>query len=224
MDSFEWNKIAGSVLAAALVIMIISIGTDALFAVHPLEAKAYVVEGVEEEAPKDAGPAAPAGPSLAELMTTASAEKGATVFKKCATCHSIEKGGPAKTGPNLWGVLGGHHAHMAGFGYSAAMQAKSGETWTWEAMDAWLASPKAAVPGNKMSFAGLSKPEERAHLLAYLNTSTDSPLPLPAAPAKTEAAAAPAEGAAPAEDAAAADAAAPTEGAAPATPAPAPAH
>lgn len=214
MDGFEWNKFAAGGLLAAIAILVAIILTGEMFRVAPLEAQAYAIEGVEEEGGAAAGPAVAEGPSLAELLATASAEKGASVFKKCATCHTIEKGGAAKTGPNLWGVVGAKHAHVAGFGYSAALAGKSGEAWSWDALDAWLKSPKEAIPGNKMSFAGISKPEERAALLAYLNQNSDSPLPLPKVEPKAETAEAPAEGAAPAE-------AAPAEGAAPAEAVPA---
>lgn len=203
MDGFEWNKFAAGGLLAAIAILVAIILTGEMFKVEPLEAKAYPIEGVEEEGGAAAGPAAVEGPSLAELLASASAEKGASVFKKCATCHTIEKGGAAKTGPNLYGIVGNHHAHAQGFGYSSALAGKSGETWSWDALDAWVHSPKEAIPGNKMSFAGISKPEDRAALLLFLNQNSDSPLPLPKVEPKAEAAAAPADGAAPAEAAAA---------------------
>ena len=195
MDGFEWNKYAAGGLLAAISILVAIIVTGEVYKPHVPEERAYAIQGVEA-ASAEGGAAAEQGPSIAELLQTASAEKGATVFKKCATCHTIEPGGPNKTGPNLYGILGSSHAHAAGFGYSDALAAKKGEPWTWEAMDAWLSNPRAAIPGNKMSFAGLGKAEERANLLAFLNQNSAKPLPLPEPPAKQETAEAPAEGAA----------------------------
>ncbi len=207
MDSFEWNKIAGWTLAAAVTVLGLSIGTKMAYAPAKLTKASYVIEGVEAETV--AGPAAVAEQPIEAYLATASAEKGAAIFKKCAACHNAEKGGPAGIGPNLYGVLGGPHAHMAGFGYSDAMAATKGETWTWTNINKWLTSPKAYIPGNKMAFAGLSKPEERADVALYLNSKSDKPLPIPAAPPPAAAAAttepAPAAGKAP--DVPAADAA-----------------
>lgn len=132
------------------------------------------------------------------------------MFKKCAACHTDTASGPSGLGPNLWGTMGKPVAHVAGFAYSDALKSHGG-SWDWETMSAWLTSPKKFAPGTKMTFAGLSKPEDRANVIAYLNSKSDSPMPLPAAPAAAPAtadAAAPAAGneAAPAEEAAAAPA------------------
>ncbi|QMW24038.1 c-type cytochrome [Sandaracinobacteroides saxicola] len=201
MDSYEWNKIAGWVLAAAVAILGLSILTGYVFNPKPLAKPAYVVEGVEVEASAEA-PAAEAEKPIAFYLATADAARGEAQFKKCAACHTIEKGGKNGIGPNLWGVKGLSHAHMAGFGYSDAMLATKGKIWDWDSMNQWIKAPKAYIPGNKMSFAGLSKPQDRADILVYMNKMSDNPQPLPPVPAE---AAAPAE-AAPAE-AAAADAA-----------------
>lgn len=197
MDSFEWNKIAGALLAACMAILGIYIITGHLFLVKPLKALAFPhIDGVEVAA-KSAGPAAAEGPPLAVLLASASPEKGAQQFKKCATCHDNSQGGPNKIGPNLWGIVGGVHAHAASFAYSSSLAAMKGKPWTWEALNDWIEHPKEAIPGNKMSFAGLAKPEDRAAVLVYLNQQSSKPLPLPPIPAKTADAAKPEGGAAP---------------------------
>jgi cytochrome c len=226
VDSFEWNKIAGGVLAAFLLMMIGGTAAGALFSHGKQEKPAYVPEGCEGDRSCGAGSAEAVATEkevpLPNLLAAAAAmpdisAKGAAVFKQCTSCHTIDKGGKNGTGPNLFGIVGDKYAHMAGFPYSGALSGKSGEKWTWEAMNAWLKSPKAAVPGNKMSFAGIGNPEKRAQLLVYLNSNSDNPLPLPAAVAETAPApaAAPADGAKPAEAASAApaDAAKPAEAA-----------
>ncbi len=204
MDSYEWNKIAGWVLAALTSVLGLSILTGYMFAPHPLEKPAYIVEGVEETSTA-AGPAEVAKP-IAAFLQTADIAKGEAAFKKCSACHTIDKGGAIGIGPNLYGIVGAQHAKVGGFGYSDGMMATAGKVWDWEGLSAWIENPKKYIPGNKMSFAGIGKPEERANLLAYLNSKSDSPLPVPAAPI----AAAAADPAAGTDPAAAADAAAKT--------------
>ncbi len=159
----------------------------------------------------DAAPAEGGGAEAAKPTNFAAGDvaKGAEVFKKCASCHSITSGGANGIGPNLYGVMGQKHGHIAGFAYSAGLLAKPGN-WDFEGMDAWLKSPKKYAEGTKMSFAGLSKPEDRADVIAYLNAQ-GSNLPVPAAPAEAapaaaDAAPAPAAGEAPAAEAPAAPA------------------
>lgn len=195
-ESDQFNTIAGWTLAAGIVALGATIVTGQLFKHHPVEAGGYAVEsadgGAEGGAAKD--------PPIALLMQTADAAKGAEVFKKCASCHTINNGGANGIGPNLYGTMGeGIGEGKGGFAFSAALSGHGGK-WDFESMNAWLKSPKKFAEGTKMSFAGLSKPEDRANLIAYMNAQ-GSNLPLPAAPA---AEAAPAE-------AGAANAAAPAE-------------
>jgi cytochrome c len=192
------NTIAGWVLAAGIVALGTSIVFGKMFHSEvPGEGKqGYAIQGVESS---EAG--AVAAVPLATLLASADIAKGEATFAKCKACHSIEAGGANGIGPNLNGVMGKKHGHIAGFAYSEALLAAPGN-WDWENMDKWLTSPKKYAAGTKMSFAGLGNPEERAALLLYLN-SQGSNLPLPPPPA---------EGAAPAEgDAKAADAAAPAD-------------
>lgn len=135
-------------------------------------------------APVPAAPAAvpaAAGSALAALLAQAKPEDGVKVFRKCSACHTAEAGAPNRTGPNLYNTVGRPVAGHAGFTYSDAMKSHGG-TWTFEALDAYLENPKDAIPGNKMSFIGLKKPTDRAAVVVYLNSKSDNPLPLPAAP------------------------------------------
>lgn len=200
MDSYEFNKIAGWVLTALVTVLGLSILTGAMFPVHKLETPAFIVEGVEEEGA--AGGAAVEEKPIAAYLASADIAKGEAQFKKCAACHTIDKGGASGIGPNLYGVVGAQHAHIGSFGYSDAMKATAGKVWDWDSLSHWVQNPKKYIPGNKMSFAGIGKPEDRANLIAFLNSKSDSPLPMPAVPAE-----APAAAAAPAADAAAAPAA-----------------
>ena len=195
------NTIAGWALAGGIAALGLSILSGEYFHSERPEKMGYVVEGVEEEG--DAG-AAVAEKPIAFYLASADPAKGADVFKKCAACHNADNGGPNALGPNLWGVLGepiGQGAH--GFPFSDALKSKGG-TWDWQNLSEWLHSPKKFAPGTKMTFAGISKPEDRANVIAYLNQQSNAPRPMPAVPAEA-AAAAPAEGAAD-------NAAAPAEG------------
>jgi cytochrome c len=122
--------------------------------------------------------AAPAAP-IAERLKTADVAKGELISKKCMQCHDFTKGGPNKIGPNLWNVVGSHPAEVANYSFSDAMQARKDKTWTYDELDAFLAQPKADIPGTKMTFPGLPKPEDRADIIAWLRQQADSPVPLP---------------------------------------------
>ena len=197
MDSFEFNKLIGAFLGVVFVGFSISLVSDALFAAHAPEKPGYIIEAAEAPA-AGGGPAAPAREPIAVLLASASAEKGADQFKKCGACHTGEKGGANKVGPNLFGIVDRVIASHEGFAYSAAMKAfaEGGKKWTYEELSGFLVAPKAHVPGTAMAFAGIKDPKQEADLIAYLRTLADSPVPLPAAPA-AGAAAAPAGGEAP---------------------------
>jgi cytochrome c len=200
VDSFEWNKIFGGILAGLVALLGVSIAADMMFARHLPEKPGYEVAGVEE-APAEGGAAAEAEKPAAFFLASADVAKGEAVFKKCAACHNAAAGGANGTGPNLHGVVGGPIAAKTGFSYSDALSGMKGKNWDFDNLWQWLKSPKAFMAGNKMSFAGISKPEDRAAVIAWLNTQSASPLPLPAAPAEEAAPAAEAEAAAPAESA-----------------------
>ena len=118
--------------------------------------------------------------SMSMRGASADPAKGADVFKKCQACHTVEQGQANGLGPNLYATMGKAHGHVPGFAYSEALKGVPG-VWDWNAMSEWLANPKKYAPGTKMTFAGLSKPEDRANLMVYLN-SQGSSLPLPPQP------------------------------------------
>ena len=118
-------------------------------------------------------------PDLGTLLAAADAAKGERAARVCMSCHTFEQGGPNRVGPNLWAVVGRDIGSHAGFNYSNALRTHPGN-WTYDELDHYLASPARAIPGNKMSFAGLRKPQDRANLLAYLRSLSPSPVPFPA--------------------------------------------
>lgn len=190
------NTIAGWVLAACAGALGLSIASGMYFHAERPEKQGFPIEGVETE-----GGGGAAEVPIATLLASADPAKGAEVFKKCAACHTITQGGANGIGPNLWGTLGEEIGHgKGGFAFSDAL-AKVGGNWDFDKMSQWLTSPRKFAPGTKMTFAGLGNAQDRANLLAYMN-SQGSNLPLPAAPAAGAAEAKPdAAGAKPAAEA-----------------------
>ena len=186
MDN-RFNTIAGWVLGAGIVLLGATLFTGELFHAERPETMGYPIEGVEEEG----GDAGEAQQPIAFYLQTADAARGEAEFRRCATCHTINQGGANGLGPNLYGVMGsGIGSHRPDFNYSEALRGKGGN-WDWDQMSAWIASPRNFAPGTRMTFAGISDPQARANLLAYLNAQgSNLPLPPPpaAAPAGNEAA------------------------------------
>lgn len=168
--NMETNKIFAALLVAGIVAMLGGFVTERIFHQAPLAENAFPIT-VAEAASTAGGPAAPAGPEpIEELLATADVAEGEKLSKVCAACHTFDKGGAMKVGPNLHGIVGAPHAHMAGFAYSDAMKAKSGEAWTRDALNEFLWNPKKALPGTKMVYAGMKKPEQRAAMIKWLET------------------------------------------------------
>ena len=174
------NKIIVSVLFALVLIFGINKITDVVFHVDKPEKSAYLIAStsVSETTSSTTSEAAnTVSENILVLLASANISDGEKVFKKCAACHSIAKGGKNKIGPALWGILGRQAGSINDYKYSKAM-AGHGKKWSFEEMNNFLIKPKDWIKGTKMSFAGLKKPEERAAVILYMNQSSDSPLPL----------------------------------------------
>lgn len=170
----ELNKIAASILLSALIIMIVSNLVDMLYSPEEYKIEPQIIATNEpqqkiEQVALDIG----------ALMQNANFDKGKSVAKKCIACHTFEKGGKNKVGPNLWNVVGNKKAHLGNsFNYSKAVLEKGGN-WGYDELFAFLKNPKGFIKGTRMAFAGISNPQEVADLISYLRSMSDSPVALP---------------------------------------------
>ena len=199
MDSLEVNKTIAAVLVAGIAFMVTGFIGEIL--VHPRELEKPVIQiaGVPAEtAPGGGQPETNKAPPILGLLASADTAKGQQVAQQdCAICHTFGKGEPAKIGPNLYGVVGGPRAHMAGFDYTEGLK-KLGGDWTYENLNQWLFDPHSVVPTTRMAFAGIKNNKDRADVIAWLRTLSPNPPPPPspeevkAEQAQTEKPAAPA--------------------------------
>ena len=177
MDSFEFNKIAAAVLIVALLFIGIKEIANSIYNVDKLEKSAYKVEGLENTDDNKALKPKKVVESLkpiTPLLASANIESGEKIFKKCAACHSIQKGGDNRIGPALWNVVDRKVGSLDGFKYSAALK-NYNKNWTYEELNGFLHKPLKYIKGTKMAFAGLRKEMDRANIIAYLNSMGDSP-------------------------------------------------
>src|SRR3954470_5682998 len=190
MDSFEWNKIIGAVLGTAIFIFVIRLVAENVYETEKPAKPGYTVEGVVEESGGGAAPVEETVPDWGTVLAKADVAHGKTVSAKCEQCHDLTAAKVNKIGPALYNVVGRPRASVPGFSYSSAMQSDH-EPWSYTSLFKYLKSPASMVPGTKMTFAGLSRAEDRVDLIAFLRSNSDSPAaippPAPAAPASAAA-------------------------------------
>jgi cytochrome c len=174
----DGNRIALVGFGAVLFAMLLVAFSNLVFAPPHMAMPGYPLPGGEAAAtpPKEEAPQ-PETP-LPVLLASADAKKGEQLAKVCSACHSFEKGGVAKVGPPLWGVVGRPIASVAGFSYSDSLKSMGGD-WTYEKLDHWIANPKAMASGTKMAFPGEHDPVKDVNILAFLQTLSDNPVPFP---------------------------------------------
>ncbi len=177
IDIFKMNKIIVSIFLAVIIVLGINKFTDIIYNVEKPEKSAYQVVStatVSSSGSEKSSENSQSG-NIMVLFASVTSSDGEKVFKKCAACHSINKGGANKIGPALWGVLGRQAGSVPDYKYSKAMAAY-GKNWTFEEMNGFLIKPKDWIKGTKMSFAGLKNEKERAAVILYMNENSDSSL------------------------------------------------
>jgi cytochrome c len=180
MSGLELNKIAAGILLAGLIAMIAGVVAESLYHEDDSTKRGYTVEGAAAADTSAAPMPAEKPVDIAPYLAKADPAKGEQIIGRCTVCHTFQKGQPSGVGPNQYGLVGRKVA-STDFSYSDAMKAHGGE-WTFQRLSEFLANPQKEVPGTRMAFAGLKKPQDRADLLVYINkTFSDKPLPLPAA-------------------------------------------
>ena len=176
MDSFEINKIIAAIILVVVIIVGLDKISESIFYVKKPEKPGYEVEVVTASSTNKSSVTEIV--DVSKLMTMGDIEHGKKIFKKCAACHSINKGGNNKIGPKLWNVMFRPVGAVTDYKYSKALLDYKKE-WSWEEMNGFLVKPSAWIKGNKMGFAGLKNEKDRASVILYLNQNSDSPKSLP---------------------------------------------
>ena len=179
MDSFELNKVIAAILMVALLLIGLSKIADEVFHVNKPKNPGYKVE-VENQSTVSSSQITETEEKIdiVAVMMQGDAATGEKIFKKCAACHSIDKGGANKIGPALYDVVGRKVGSVSDYKYSKAL-ASYDKVWTFEELNGFLKKPSTYLKGTKMSYAGLRKETDRASIIKYLNQNSDSPKPLP---------------------------------------------
>jgi len=181
MDSFELNKIIGAILGTLLFVMGVGFLAEAIYEPAHGTGPGYDLPApAEEPGTGDTGGPAAGPVDIGTLLAKADPKAGEAAAKKCVSCHDFTKGGPNKTGPNLYGIVGEKIADVPGFAFSDALKAHASETWDYDKLNQWLISPKGFAPGTKMTYAGDKDDADRANIIAYLSTLSEKPVPFPA--------------------------------------------
>ena len=172
-QEFRINKVLGAILGTLLLVQALRIIDGAFLPSKPHEVALNAQQGNETSEAAD-------DPQFDKLLASASAERGAQVAKQCGVCHNFEEGQGPKIGPDLYGIVDRPVASVKGFNYTPALKAKGGK-WTFAALNKWITNPRSYVPGTAMTFAGISNEKQRADVVAYLDTPSKNPVPLPKA-------------------------------------------
>ena len=179
MNSFEINKVIGSIILIILFVIGINKLADVIYNVKAPEGNIYkVVATKAEEISKDDTTKTMDADNIKALLVLGNIDHGKIIFKKCAACHAVSKGGGNKIGPALWGVIGRKAGSISDYKYSKAMSG-FGKNWDFEAMNNFLLKPKDYVKGTKMAYIGLKKEKDRASVILYLNQNSNNPIPIP---------------------------------------------
>jgi len=182
MNSFELNKVLGAILGCCLILLALNITAGAIFSPEKPAKPGFAI-AAKVEASSGAPAAAAQKPSepIEVLLASASVDKGKQVAKQCQACHTFEKGGPNRIGPNLWNIVDSPRGEgRGGFNFSDAMKKKGGK-WTFDELNKFLIHPQGYIPGTHMTFAGLPRDNQRADVIDFLHTLADNPVPLPKA-------------------------------------------